>query len=222
MNELSSPLFLSAFMVGTALLPLLFLMITPFLKLSIVFGVLRIGFGSQGVPGNAALGALSLILSLHIAGPMFSKIVSESQTIVSETVSLNEKTKGKNKTYVFDEGVKWLTRISAPIENFLSAHCGKEEIEFFSAGRGEKGLLTLIPAFVLTELRTGFLMALYLFLPFILIDLVVTTVLTGMGMMMVNPIIISFPLKLILFVSCNGWLELSKNLVQAYSDYGTN
>lgn len=190
-----SPLYYGAIMVGVSILSMLFFLVTPFIKLSIVFGVLRTGFGSPGVPGSAALGALSIILSLHVITPIAKETVSGFKFSARVPVE------------------KQLEQINlSPLNGFLRKHAGEEELKFFTA----ESTLSLIPAFVLSELRTGFEMALLLFIPFLVIDLVVSTVLTGMGMMMVNPVNISFPLKLLLFVSCDGWMELTKSLIASY------
>jgi type III secretory pathway component EscR len=193
-----SPLTYGTIMVGVSILSMMFFLVTPFIKLSIVFGVLRTGFGSPGIPGAAALGALSLILSLHVVAPIAKEALAG--------LKLNPRIPVEKQISQID-----LT----PLADFLRRHTGEEELKFFKASAGS--LLELIPAFVLSELRTGFEMALLLFIPFLVIDLVVTTVLTGMGMMMVNPVNIAFPLKLLLFVSCDGWLALSRSLIASYA-----
>jgi len=215
MNEVPTPIIYGGFALAAALLPILFFLVTPFIKLSIVFGVLRTGFGSQGIPGTAALTALSIVLSLHLVEP----VVSEISWLMPE-ISRSTKSKNESKFEYYERLFSLIANRSEPVRSFLLKNSGREELEFFSKRRGEviqtASFAVIIPAFVLSELRTGFEMALLLFIPFFVLDILVTTILTGMGMMMVNPVTISFPLKLLLFVQCNGWMALSKSLLDQY------
>jgi type III secretory pathway component EscR len=192
--------------LALAVVPIIFLLVSPFLKLSIVFGVLKTGFGTQGVPGAAATGALALILSLHILGP----VIQESYKLVDQMPEPPRES-SKLLDYYLTNGRETLR----PLETFLERHSGSSELSFFNNPETPK-LCALIPAFVLSELKRGFEMALILFVPFFVIDMAVTTFLTALGMMMVNPVTVSFPLKLLLFVNCNGWLELTKALLGGY------
>lgn len=217
-SVLSTPLGIGLFAVVISILPVLFLMVTPFLKLSIVLGVLRIGFGSQGVPGAGIVGALALVLSLFAARPLLSAIVEEARVLLPLTAGARGSPRNAQPEVTFEQLRRAAKRLEAPVEEFLTKHAGVEERRFFTSKSPPETpeIFTLIPAFVLSELRAGFKMALYLFLPFLVVDLLVTTILTGMGMMMVNPVTITFPLKLLLFVSCDGWLQLTSGLLQAY------
>jgi len=216
---LNTPLGIGAVAFGLSLMPVLLLMITPFLKLTIVFGVLRIGFGSQGVPGPATAGALALVLSLYVAGPFLSAMFEEVKSVAVPPLAEGAGKKAQSTKLVtvkqLEDAVK---RVLSPAEDFLKRHTGPGELSFFRSRAREDSpeIFTLIPAFVLSELRAGFAISLYLFMPFLVIDLLVTSVLTGMGMMMVNPVTIAFPLKLLLFVSCDGWLNLTEGLLQSY------
>jgi len=205
-----SPVVILALSVFITLVPVLFLLISPFLKLSIVFGVLRTGFGTQGIPGTAALSALSLILSVNVLSP----VILETSRVIGEIYESKSKSLSSEKLIAMmgEDAAK----IIRPVESFLELHVGKKEEAYFSSAGGDLRILTLIPAFVLTELKTAFEMSLYLFLPFFVIDLVVTSLLTAMGMMMINPVNLTFPIKLILFINCDGWLELTKSLISSY------
>jgi len=218
-NELfSSPVTMLGASVLITLVPILFLLISPFLKLSIVFGVLRTGFGTQGIPGTAALSALSLILSINVLSP----VIMETAQIIEE---LSRAKVAKSKTSSLEKFAEIISvdglKIFQPIEKFLQGHIGKKEEAFFSSTnftsiKQTPRILVLIPAFVLSELKTAFEMSLTLFLPFFVIDIVVTSLLTAMGMMMINPVNLTFPIKLLLFINCDGWLELTKSLILSY------
>jgi type III secretory pathway component EscR len=209
-NWIASPLGFLAISFVVTLIPILFLLISPFLKLSIVFGALRVGFGTQGIPGTAAISALSLILSLHVLGPVILETVSEVEKVIEETG-------GKFRSKDFYEAIRSRgAKVMLPVEKFLSNHVGVKEKKYFSVSNDFPSLFNLIPAFVLSELRLGFEMALLLYIPFLVIDLVVTSLLTAMGMMMVNPVNLTFPIKLLLFINCDGWLGLSQSLVSSY------
>jgi type III secretory pathway component EscR len=143
-----------------------------------------------------------------------------SPVIVETTSAVGILLQAKDKSLTTKEIISLFSnetsKILSPVENFLELHIGKREREFFSGANTTPKILILIPAFVLTELRTAFEMALYLFIPFFIIDLVITSLLTAMGMMMINPVNLTFPIKLILFINCDGWLEITKSLIASY------
>jgi type III secretion protein R len=205
-----------AFALGIfALLPLLLVTTTAFLKISIVLSLVRNALGVQQAPPNIAIYALSMLLAMYIMAPIGYQIANVITTEQDATLS-----------------VKALLNIAKksadPVREFLVANSKFEQREFFlttakklwppelSADASQRDLLIVTPAFVVSELTSAFEIGFLLFLPFIVIDLVVSNILMAMGMMMVSPVTISLPLKLFLFVMIDGWSKLIHGLVQTY------
>ncbi|EAA3660105.1 type III secretion system export apparatus subunit SctR [Salmonella enterica] len=212
MSLTEQPAELIALLVILSLLPLLVVIGTSFLKISVVFALLRNALGIQQTPPNIALYGLALILTLFIMTPVLTA-VQEQVTASSPEASL-------------------LTRISgnalAPYRHFLLQHTAPAQLRFFrDAARkswpnnirekvSDDSLLLLIPAFAVSQLIEAFKIGLLLFLPFIAIDLIVSNVLLAMGMMMVSPMTISMPFKLLVFVLVGGWDRLLSQLMLSY------
>jgi type III secretion protein R len=201
-------------LVVLSLLPLLIVIGTSFLKISIVFSLLRNALGIQQIPPNIALYGLALILSMFIMAPVASAVqdrleAAPSTPDTSILARLNDNTLD-------------------PYRQFLKKHTSPMQIRFFremaqknwpASERdriSDDSLLLLMPAFAVSQLVEAFKIGLLLFLPFIAIDLIVSNILLAMGMMMVSPMTISMPFKLLVFVLISGWDRLLGQLLLSY------
>jgi len=202
-----NPLYSAAVISAVAVLPFVVLSTTSFLKLSIVFGILKNALGAQQVPSGAIIALLSLVLTVHIMRP----VGDETYALLQE----NGLFEGEKKS--IEEMLEIVEASGEPVRKFLIKHSEERERLFFSKGEeGSESLMTLVPAFVLTELAEAFMIGFTVFLPFLVVDLVIANLLVGLGMMMVSPITIALPFKLLLFVLCDGWFLLSRGLVLTY------
>jgi type III secretion protein R len=216
MSFATNPIQLIALLFALSLLPLLAVMGTSFLKLSIVFSMLRNALGIQQIPPNIAIYGLSLILTVFIMAPVGIAVTDNLKTNPISTDSGN-----------FYEQVD--QTILAPYREFLVKHTKPDQVKFFS-GIGKTlwpkeyqdripadSLVVMMPAFTVSQLIEAFKIGLLLYLPFIAIDLIVSNVLLAMGMMMMSPMTISLPLKLLVFILIGGWERLLTQLVASYS-----
>nr|WP_197704567.1 flagellar type III secretion system pore protein FliP [Jatrophihabitans sp. GAS493] len=190
--------------------PSLLLMMTSFTKIFVVLSLTRNALGLQTVPPNQVLAGLSLFLSMFIMGPVLSKVNELGiQPYIHGT---------KNQQTAFHDGM-------VPLRVFMTAHTRPEEIALMLRAAklpnpekiSDVGLTTLIPAFVLSELRSAMIIGFVIFIPFLVIDLVVSSSLMSLGMMMLPPVSVSLPFKLLLFVLVDGWGLIITALVQSYN-----
>ena len=215
MNDFD-PVNLAFVLALLALVPVMLIVTTSFLKIAVVLAIVRNALGIQQVPPNMVLYALALILSMFIMAPVGNTMwmAMEAQPGDLSTV----------------DGLMDAIQVGAdPLRSFLVAHSGVEHRGFFlhtaqrlwgpemSARLNEQNLLVLIPAFLVSELTEAFRIGFLLYLPFVIIDLVVSNILLAMGMMMVSPMTISLPFKLFLFVLVDGWSRLIQGLVLSYA-----
>ncbi|MEO2068764.1 MAG: flagellar type III secretion system pore protein FliP [Desulfurobacteriaceae bacterium] len=198
-------LFLITFL---SLAPALLITITSFTRIVIILSLLRHALGTPQTPPNQVIIALSLFLTLFTMAPTFKKI---------DDVAL--------KPYLNGEitDVEAIRRAGAPLKEFMLRNTRKEDLKLFLDIRNEKprdpmevSMITLIPAFMVSEIRTAMEVVFVIFLPFIVIDLLVASILMSMGMMMIPPMMLSLPFKLILFVLSNGWELLIKSIILSY------
>ncbi len=201
-----------------ALAPILVGLLTSYVKVSIVLGMLRNGIGAQQVPGALVVMALSIALTAFIMAPTIER---------TSQIAIGMKIEDRTPTV---SDIKAIDPLLVPWREFMIKHAGNREIAALKLMRpsltvgqeheiGKESLSfgIILPAFVLSELKEAFAMGFVLLLPFLLIDLVVSNVLVGLGMMMVSPTMISLPLKLLLFVGCDGWILLSRGLINSYN-----
>lgn len=198
------------FMTLLSLLPTLLLMMTSFTRIIIVLAILRQALGLQQSPPNRVLIGIALILTLLIMRPVWQEIYEHAyKPYEAEQLSL-------------DQG---LARAEVPLRKFMLAQTRENDLEQMLRIGGETTRLPpdevpfgiLVPAFVLSELNTAFQIGFMLFLPFLVIDLVVASVLMSMGMMMLSPLIISLPFKLMVFVLVDGWALTMGTLSASFS-----
>jgi type III secretion protein R len=216
------PVTLMVVLALVALLPAMAVMTTSFLKISVVLMIVRNALGIQQVPPNIALYALALILSVYVMGPVVVQIGAE---LGGEVAGPRQTGVQDGPAAVFDA----IARGAEPLRTFMFKHSKPEQRAFFldtaqrlwgeAASRGvdERNFLVLLPSFLVSELIVAFQVGFLLYLPFIVIDLIVSNVLLAMGMMMVSPVTISMPLKLFLFVMVDGWTRLIQGLVLSYA-----
>jgi flagellar biosynthetic protein FliP len=192
-----------------SLLPAILLTCTSFTKILVVLGLTRNALGLQQTPPNQVLAGLALFLSLFIMGPVLSDIYDEG---VQPYLNGDKTTSAAIK----DGG--------APLKDFMLDHTDQDELELLTnvadrelpKNREDVGMSTLIPAFVLSELKQAFIIGFIIFIPFLVIDIVVSGALMALGMMMMPPVMVSLPFKLLLFVLVDGWALVIKSLVASY------
>ncbi len=197
-QNLSSPVQTALFLGSLVLLPAALVCLTPFTRIVIVLSFVRRAVTSQEIPSNTVLTGLSLFLTLFVMGPTLDDM--NKQAI---TPYLDGKIGG---TQAFQGG-------SAVLHKFMLRQTRKQDLALFIHMSGMEApqqpsdtpIRVLIPAFVISELKTAFIMGFCIYLPFLLVDLVVSSVLTSLGMMMMPPVIISAPFKILLFVLADGW-----------------
>ena len=215
MEGLPSPFTLILIIGAIGIMPFVIVMATSFAKLVIVFSLIRNALGIQQIPPNTALNGLALILTIYIMMPV---VIASYEIVMKEDLRLDNK----------ESVVKVFKEASEPYRNFLRKHSDPREREFFMETAydlwghehveemTEDNLLILMPSFTVSELTTAFEIGFLIYLPFIVIDLIVSNILLAMGMMMVSPMTISLPFKLLLFVFLDGWTYLIHGLVISY------
>ncbi len=189
--------------------PAILLMMTSFTRIVVVLSLLRHALSTQSLPPNQIIIGLALFLTFFIMAPTWQKINREAlQPYYEERIS----------------GEEALTLAEKPIKDFMLRQTREKDLALFVKISGEKrpekpddvSLKTLIPAFVISELKTAFQIGFIIYLPFFVIDMVVSSVLLSMGMMMLPPIMISLPFKLLLFVLVDGWNLVVGSVVQSF------
>ena len=191
------------------LAPSIILLMTCFTRIVIVLSFIRSALSLQGTPANQILIGLSLFVTYFIMQPVWSKIDANAlQPYMAKQIS----------------GEQALAEASKPIRAFMLKQTRAKDVELFAGladvspkTADELPLKVVIPGFIISELRTAFQMGFLLFVPFILIDLVVATVLMSMGMMMMPPATIALPLKILLFVLVDGWELIVRSLIQSFA-----
>jgi flagellar biosynthetic protein FliP len=207
----SYSLSLQTLLLLTALsfLPAALLMMTSFTRIIIVLSLLRQALGTQSAPPNQVMIGLALFLTLFVMGPVFDKIYADAYQPLSENkITMSQ---------ALDRGV-------APLKTFMLKQTREADLAMYVKmsntpqlqGPEDVPLRVLIPAFVTSELKTAFQISFAIFIPFLIIDMVVASVLMSMGMMMVSPAIVSLPFKLMLFVLVDGWQLLIGSLAQSF------
>ncbi len=197
------------FMTLLTLLPSALIMLTSFTRIIIVLSILRQGLGTSQTPSNQILLGLALFLTLFIMAPVFQDIYDTAVVpYMGEKLGTEEA----------------LAKAVKPLRTFMLAQTRETDLSIFAEIRGIDGfespdsipLDLLVPAFVISELKTAFQIGFLILIPFLIIDLVVASVLMSMGMMMLSPMIISLPFKIMLFVLVDGWSLVMGTLAQSF------
>lgn len=198
-----------ALMTALSLLPAALIMMTSFTRIIIVLAILRQALGLTQSPSNQILIGLSLFLTFFIMTPVFNQVNEHAlQPYLNDKISMEDA----------------LKQASGPFKDFMLAQTRDSDIELFARISGEYQLedpkdipfSLLLPSFVTSELKTAFQIGFLIFLPFVIIDLVVASVLMAMGMMMLSPLVISLPFKLMLFVLVDGWALIMGTLASSF------
>ncbi|MEH7234760.1 flagellar type III secretion system pore protein FliP [Bacillus sp. JJ1562] len=198
-------LLLTVLSVGPGIL----ILMTSFTRIIVVLSFVRTSLGTQQMPPNQVIVGLALFLTFFVMAPTFSEVNEQALTpLFNEEINLEEA----------------YTRAAIPFKEFMSVHTRQKDLELFlhysGADRPETiqdiPLTALVPAFAISELKTAFQIGFMIFIPFLVIDMVVASILMSMGMMMLPPVMISLPFKILLFVLVDGWYLIVKSLLQTF------
>lgn len=192
-----------------SLAPGILILMTSFTRIIIVLSFVRTSLATQQMPPNQVLIGLALFLSFFIMAPTFSEVYEQGlQPLFDEEITLDEA----------------YENASAPLKDFMAQHTRQKDLALFlnytQAEAPESvqdiPLTTLVPAFAISELKTAFQMGFMIFIPFLIIDMAVASVLMSMGMMMLPPVMISLPFKILLFVLVDGWYLITQSLLSGF------
>ena len=204
---------LLALLTVLSLAPSILVMVTSFTRIVVVLSFLRSALGLQQTPPNAVLISLALFLTAFIMAPVLEEAYTEGlEPLIEQRITEEE---------AFERAV-------APVHRFMMRHVRDQDLALFIEMSGnveievpeDTPLRILVPAFLISELRRAFEIGFLLFVPFLIIDMVVASILMSMGMMMLPPIMISLPFKLIFFVLVDGWSLIASSLVQSFGSSG--
>ncbi|MFS1537794.1 MAG: type III secretion system export apparatus subunit SctR [Candidatus Phlomobacter fragariae] len=216
MSLFNNPMQLIVVLFCLSIMPLFAVMGTSFLKISIVLSMLRNALGIQQIPPNMAIYGLALILTLFTMAPVGFAI---RDNIKAQPIDWNS----------VDSLEQINSSIIAPYKDFLEKNTSEEQIKFFTqigykiwpkqyqTSLSSKSLLVMVPAFTMSQLIEAFKIGFLIYLPFVAIDLIVSNVLLAMGMMMVSPMTIALPFKLLIFILMGGWDKLIGQLMVSFS-----
>jgi flagellar biosynthesis protein FliP len=192
-----------------SLAPSILVLMTCFTRIVVVLSFVRTALATQQMPPNQVIIGLSLFLTFFIMAPTFQEVNNDALTpLFNNEINLEE---------AYDKA-------SIPFKEFMSTHTRQKDLalflEYAQADRPESiqdiPLTALVPAFAISELKTAFQIGFMIFIPFLVIDMVVASVLMSMGMMMLPPVMISLPFKILLFVLVDGWYLVAKSLLQSF------
>ena len=223
-TPVSKPLLILIGLFAMALVPILIVMVTSFVKIAVVLALIRSALGTQQIPPNQVVTGLAMILTLYIMIPVGIDTYRAVQGVVQTTSNqplLSTATFGLLQE-AFDKGRE-------PMRAFLSKHAApKEKNLFYNLARkmrkpedrdavGKEDFTILMPAFVISELSEAFQIGFVIFLPFLVIDMVVANILLSLGMFQLSPVTVSLPFKLLLFVLVDGWYLITRGLILGYT-----
>jgi flagellar biosynthesis protein FliP len=205
----SVPIQTLLFFTALSFLPAVLLMMTGFTRIVIVLSLLRQALGTQSAPPNQVIVGLSLFLTFFVMGPTFDKIYKEAYLPYTQN------------TMAFEEA---LEKAESPIRQFMVKQTRQSDFALFAklakleagANAQTAPLRVLVPAFVTSELKSAFQIGFMIFIPFLVIDIVVASVLMSLGMMMLSPVLVALPFKLMLFVLADGWNLLIGSLAASF------
>ena len=214
----NSPLTLTLVVVGAGLLPFALVMLTSFVKMAVVLSIVRNAMGTPQIPPNSVITGLALVLSLVVMAPVASQ--------VGERLSGAEEVwESGSPKQIFE----MVSQAAQPVESFLKRHADPDHLHTFAemidgsdlsdlSDPSDEGpsWKALVPAFVISQLQEAFRMGFVIFLPFLVLDMLVASVLLSLGMHMLSPTTISLPFKLLLFVFADGWTMIGSGLIGSY------
>jgi len=213
-TQYSVPVQTLIFMTALGFLPALLLLTTSFTRIVIVLSLLRMAMGTQTAPPNQVIIGLSLFLTFFIMGPVFDRMYEQAYVPFSQ------------QKISFEQAAD---TAAVPMKEFMLKHTRANDLDLFvrmaridksaaaAGGPAALPIRVIIPAFATSELKTAFQIGFMVFIPFLVIDMVVASVLMSMGMMMLSPVLVSLPFKLMLFVMADGWNLLIGSLVASFA-----
>ena len=207
-GDVSTSLQIMALLTVLSLAPALMILTTAFTRIVIILSFVRTAIGTQSIPPNQVIIGLSLFLTFFVMGPTWEKVNTQAlQPFFEKKI---------------DQKVA-LERATIPVREFMLKNTYEKDLRLFMNIRKETpktkkdvSLTTLVPAFVISELKTSFIVGFYIFIPFLIIDLIVASGLMSMGMMMLPPSMVSLPAKLLVFVLADGWATLVSAILSGY------
>lgn len=223
-QPVAKPIVIMLVLVLLSLAPFLFMMTTSFVKIAVVFSLIRSALGTQQIPPNQIVTGLALILTIYIMLPVGNEVYRRTEGVI-RTTETNQPLLSMASVDVLKKAID---AGKEPVREFLLKHAAaKDRSLFFNLAKqlngkkegftlDDKDFMVIIPAFVITELTEAFQIGFIIFLPFLVIDMVVSNILLALGMFMVSPVTVSLPFKLLLFVLVDGWYLITKGLVMGY------
>lgn len=209
LKDISPVIQLLVVMATFSLLPFIFVSMTPFLRFTIVFSMLKTAMGTNSVPPAITLIGLSLILTLYTMSPVFDQMYKEYQIPYQKNQNVIES----------------LNAASKPLKEYMLKQTRQGDLAFFVEKTHHKApqtpdeltLWEVAPAYIISELKTAFEIGFIIYVPFIVLDLVVANILLALGMFMLSPQIVSTPFKLLIFIAVDGWSLIVKGLVESFN-----
>jgi len=209
-NDVSVTLQILLMMTVLSLAPSIVIMTTSYLRIIIVFHFLKTALGTPQMPPSQLLAGVALFITFFIMAPTWNKVNDDAlKPLMDNKISVQD---------AYNKGIE-------PIRQFMFKQTREEDLELFIGlsnqvrpkTRNDVPTLILVPAFSLSEMRAGFIMGFFLFIPFIMVDLIISSILMSMGMMMLPPMMISLPFKILLFILVDGWNLIVGSLVRSFS-----
>lgn len=209
-SDVSVTLQILLMMTVLSLAPSIVIMTTSYLRIIIVFHFLKSALGTQQMPPSQLLAGVALFITFFIMAPTWNKVNDEAlKPLMDNKLTMQQ---------AYDKGIE-------RIRQFMFKNVREEDLELFISlsnqarpkNRNEVSTYILIPAFVLSEMRAGFIMGFFLFIPFIMVDMIISSILMSMGMMMMPPMMISLPFKILLFILVDGWNLIVSSLIRSFN-----
>jgi type III secretion protein R len=223
-QQVSKPLVILMALSALALVPILLIMMTSFIKIAVVLALIRNALGTQQIPPNQVITGLAMILTIYIMLPVGMEAYRNAESVINQTSS-----QGLMSTATIGLAQEAVEKGKEPVRNFLIKFANeKDRALFYNLARKMRkaedrdqitnnDFLIIIPAFVVSELSKSFQIGFILFLPFLVIDMVVANILLSLGMFQLSPVTVSLPFKLLLFVLIDGWYLIARGLVLGYT-----
>jgi type III secretion protein R len=223
-QQLSKPLLVLISLAVLAIIPIVLIMMTSFVKIAVVLALIRNALGTQQIPPNQVITGLALILTIYIMVPVGLESYRSAESVVQQTT--NQGLMSQATLSMAQEAVE---KGREPMRAFLTKFAtAKDRGLFYKLAKKmrkpedrdqvqETDFLILIPAFVISELSKAFQIGFVIFLPFLVIDMVVANILLSLGMFQLSPVTVSLPFKLLLFVLVDGWYLIAQGLVMGYT-----
>jgi flagellar biosynthetic protein FliP len=208
-QDVSVTLQILLLMTILALAPSIMIMTTAYLRIIIVFHFLKSALGTQQMPPGQLLAGVALFITFFVMAPTWNKVNEEAlKPLMDEKITTEE---------AYNKGIE-------PVREFMFKHVRDEDLGLFVSlanmkrpnNQNDLPTYIVIPAFVLSELRTGFIIGFFLFIPFLMVDMIISSILMSMGMMMLPPMLVSLPFKILLFILVDGWNLIVGSVVRSF------